>query len=48
MELFGYTPTAPKVKPIEYLRYYLRARWRVLNDTTRGILRRRFARTNVP
>jgi hypothetical protein len=48
MELFGYAPTAPRVKPIEYLRYYLMARWRVLSDTTRSILRRRLARTNVP
>jgi hypothetical protein len=44
MELFGYAPTAPQVKPIEYFRYYVSARRRALGRTIRRSLRRTFAR----
>jgi hypothetical protein len=44
MELFGYAPTAPQVKPIEYRRYYVTARWQALDKAIRRILRRPFAR----
>ena len=44
MELFGYAPTAPRVKPIEYRRFYVLVRWRVLSKAIRRLLRRSFAR----
>ncbi len=40
MEEFGYAPTAPQVKPIEYCRYYVMARWPALSQAIRRILRR--------
>jgi len=44
MELFGYAPIAPHVRPIEYWRYYVMVRWRAHSKTIRRILRRPFAR----
>lgn len=43
MELFGYAPSAPRVKAFEYYRYYLTARRRALGKAMRRTLRRPFA-----
>ena len=42
MAQFGYAPTAPRVTPFEYGRYYLTARRRALDKAIRRILRRPF------
>ena len=40
MALFGYTPSAPRVNPVEYYGYYLTERGRALVRATRRALRR--------
>ena len=45
MKSFGYTPTAPRVNPVEYYGYYLEERGRAMATSARRTLRRYLMRS---